>query len=117
MQSSSPKASKNGNGLLIPEDLPGLIHRGHAALTRSEPDSLKWVEVLFRKPTPGEFKMRVTRPNGRAEARPLRTIADLSRRLGNGVPSHDALAPVEVYGGIPFGARVSRARQARVWTR
>ena len=77
------KASKNGNGLLILKDLPGLIQKGHAALTTSEKDLLKWVGVFFRKPTPGEFMMRVRMPNGFANARQLHAIADLSRRLGN----------------------------------
>ena len=32
---SNTKASKKGNGLLIRDDLPGLIEKGHAALTNS----------------------------------------------------------------------------------
>ncbi len=37
------KASKGGDGLRIREDLPGLIERGHEALSQAEKDLLKWV--------------------------------------------------------------------------
>jgi hypothetical protein len=60
----SYKASKNGNGLRVLEDLPQMIERGAAALTPAEKELLKWVGVFFRKPTPGKFMMRVRMPNG-----------------------------------------------------
>jgi ferredoxin-nitrite reductase len=77
------KASKDGNALAIREDLPGIIARGHEGMTAAEKDLLKWLGVFFRKPTPGRFMMRIRMPNGFTNARQIRAIADVSRRMGN----------------------------------
>jgi len=77
------KASMNGDGLRIREELPRLIERGFESFTTAEKDLLKWLGVFFRRPTPGKFMMRIRMPNGFTSARQLRAIADLSRRLGN----------------------------------
>src|SRR6266704_2294101 len=79
------KASMSGDGLRILEHLPEIIARGAAALTPAEKDLLKWIGVFFRKPTPGKFMMRIRMPNGFVGSEQLRTIAELSRRLGNSV--------------------------------
>src|SRR6266436_5557962 len=79
------KASMNGDGLRIREHLPQIIERGAEALTPAEKELLKWIGVFFRKPTPGKFMMRIRMPNGFASSTQLRTIAELSRRLGNSV--------------------------------
>jgi ferredoxin-nitrite reductase len=79
------KAGKNGNALNIREDLSSILSRGHEAMTPAEKDLLKWLGVFFRKPTPGRFMMRIRMPNGFTNARQIRAIADLSRRLGNSV--------------------------------
>jgi len=77
------KASMGGDGLRILEHLPQIIDRGVDALTPAEKELLKWVGVFFRKPTPGKFMMRIRMPNGFVKSSQLRTIAELSRRLGN----------------------------------
>jgi ferredoxin-nitrite reductase len=77
------KASVGGDGLRVRDDLPRLIGQGYESLTTSEKDLLKWLGVFFRKPTPGKFMMRIRMPNGFTSSRQLRTIAGLSRRLGN----------------------------------
>jgi len=79
------KASMNGDGLRILEHLPKIIERGSETLTPAEKELLKWVGVFFRKPTPGKFMMRIRMPNGFAKGEQLRTIAELSRRLGNSI--------------------------------
>jgi len=79
----SYKASKGGDGLRIREDIPRLAREGWEALSAADKELLKWVGVFFRKPTPGEFMMRIRMPNGFATSEQLRAIADLSRRLGN----------------------------------
>jgi ferredoxin-nitrite reductase len=81
----SYKEALGGDPLRIREQMPRLIRKGHQRLTSAEKDLLKWLGVFYRKPTPGKFMMRVRMPNGLAWSRQLRTIADLSRRLGNGV--------------------------------
>jgi ferredoxin-nitrite reductase len=92
------KASKGGDGLRIREDLPKIIEQGHEVMTQAEKDLLKWVGVFFRNPTPGHFMMRIRMPNGLACAKQLRTIADLSRRLGNCVVDITTRQQVELRG-------------------
>jgi len=79
----SYKQSKGGDGLRIREDLPQFVHKGWESLTKADRELLKWVGIFFRNPTPGKFMMRIRMPNGFATGEQLRTIADLSRRLGN----------------------------------
>jgi len=92
------KAAKGGDGLRIREDLPNLIKQGHEAMTPAEKDLLKWVGVFFRKPTPGQFMMRIRMPNGFAKARQFRAIADLSQRLGNCVIDITTRQQIELRG-------------------
>src|SRR5260370_24761489 len=72
----------DGDGLRILDHLPQIIERGAEALTPAEKELLKWVGVFFRKPTPGKFMMRIRMPNRFSRSNQLRTIAELSRRLG-----------------------------------
>jgi len=92
------KASMDGNGLRILEYLPEIIQRGAAALTPAEKELLKWLGVFFRGPTPGKFMMRVRMPNGFATSEQLRTIAELSRRLGNSVMDITTRQQIELRG-------------------
>src|SRR5438309_8861412 len=78
------KETKDGNPLLIRDDLPQLISRGWESLSSADKELLKWIGVFFRKPTPGKFMMRIRMPNGFATSAQLVAIADLSKRLGNG---------------------------------
>jgi ferredoxin-nitrite reductase len=92
------KASMSGDGLRILDHLPQLIERGAAALTPAEKELLKWVGVFFRKPTPGKFMMRIRIPNGFVRSDQLRTIAELSRRLGNCVLDITTRQQIELRG-------------------
>ena len=92
------KASMNGDGLRIREYLPQIIERGAEALTPAEKELLKWIGVFFRKPTPGKFMMRIRMPNGFAKSEQLRTIAELSRRLGNSVLDITTRQQIELRG-------------------
>ncbi len=92
------KAGKGGDPLRIREDLPRLVEQGHESLTQAEKDLLKWVGVFFRKPTPGQFMMRIRIPNGFANSKQLRTIAELSRRLGNSVVDITTRQQIELRG-------------------
>src|SRR6266516_7714155 len=101
-QGSNPieeyKRSKQGDPLRIREDLPRLIVAGWEALSPSDKELLKWVGVFFRKPTPGKFMMRIRMPNGFATGTQLGTIADLSKRLGNGTVDVTTRQQVELRG-------------------
>ncbi len=92
------KASMDGDGLRILEHLPEIIQRGAAALTPAEKELLKWLGVFFRRPTPGKFMMRVRMPNGFATSGQLRTIAELSRRVGNSVMDITTRQQIELRG-------------------
>ena len=72
--------------------------QGPAALSPADKDLLKWVGVFFRKPTPGQFMMRVRMPNGFATSTQLRAIADISRRVGNGVLDITTRQQIELRG-------------------
>ena len=92
------KASMDGNGLRILEHLPEIIQRGAAALTPAEKELLKWLGVFVRRPTPGKFMMRVRMPNGFTTSAQLRTIAELSRSLGNSVMDITTRQQIELRG-------------------
>jgi ferredoxin-nitrite reductase len=94
----SCKASKGGDGLRIREDLPRFIREGWQSLSPADKDLLKWIGLFFRKPTPGRFMMRLRMPNGFATSEQLRTIAELSRRLGNNVLDITTRQQVELRG-------------------
>src|SRR5437764_1220499 len=94
----SYKASIGGDGLRILEQLPQIIERGRDALTPAEKELLKWLGVFYRRPTPGKFMMRIRMPNGFARAQQLRAIAELSRRLGNGVADITTRQQIELGG-------------------
>jgi ferredoxin-nitrite reductase len=92
------KASMNGDGLRILDHLPHILEKGAAALTPAEKELLKWVGVFFRKPTPGKFMMRIRMPNGFVRSDQLGSIAELSRRLGNGVLDITTRQQIELRG-------------------
>jgi len=92
------KASTWWNPLRIRENLPELIAKGPGGLVQADKDLLKWVGVFFRNPTPGKFMMRIRMPSGFATSEQLRTIAELSRRIGNGVLDITTRQQIELRG-------------------
>jgi ferredoxin-nitrite reductase len=92
------KASVNGDGLRVLEHIPQIIERGVESLTPAEKELMKWVGVFYRRPTPGKFMMRLRMPNGFAKSEQLRAIAELSRRLGNGVVDITTRQQIELRG-------------------
>lgn len=53
-------------------------------LTEDDKQRSKWQGLFFRKPTPGNFMLRLRLEAGRTNARQLRVIADLSDEFGKG---------------------------------
>ncbi|HVN03960.1 MAG TPA: hypothetical protein VMT86_06050 [Bryobacteraceae bacterium] len=92
------KSSKWWNPLRVRDELPEMIAKGAAELTPAEKDLLKWVGIFFRKPTPGQFMMRIRMPNGFAASAQLRAIADLSQRFGNGALDITTRQQIELRG-------------------
>ena len=92
------KASMDGDGLRILRRLPQIIQRGAESLTPAEKELLKWVGVFYRRPTPGKFMMRIRMPNGFVSGGQLRTLAELSRRVGNSVLDITTRQQIELRG-------------------
>jgi nitrite reductase (NADH) large subunit len=55
-----------------------------AEMTEDDKHRFKWHGLFFRKPTPGNFMLRLRLQGGRTSARQLRVIADLSDEFGKG---------------------------------
>ena len=53
-------------------------------LTEDDKQRAKWHGLFFRKPTPGNFMLRLRLEGGRTNARQLRVVADLSDEYGKG---------------------------------
>src|SRR5437773_8485545 len=77
-----------------------MIGRGVESLTPAEKELLKCVGIFYRRPTPGKFMTRIRMPNGFARSEQLRTIAELSRRLGNSVLDITTLANPDIVAQI-----------------
>ncbi|HTT33802.1 MAG TPA: ferredoxin--nitrite reductase [Methylomirabilota bacterium] len=92
------KTSLGGDGLRILEQLPQIIERSAESLTPAEKELLKWVGVFHRRPTPGKFMMRIRMANGFATGEQLRTIAELSRRIGDGIVDITTRQQIELRG-------------------
>ena len=92
------KASMGGDGLRILEHLPQIMERGADSLTPAQKEFLKWLGVFYRRPTPGKFMMRIRMPNGFARSEQFRAIAELSRRLGDGVVDITTRQQIELRG-------------------
>jgi ferredoxin-nitrite reductase len=79
------KAEKDGLDILQDIEALAAQHGGWETLDPGDRERLKWIGTFFRKPTPGLFMMRIRITNGQATAAQLCTLADIARRLGNGV--------------------------------
>jgi len=79
------KAEKDGLDILQEIEELAARHGGWETLDPGDRERLKWIGTFFRKPTPGQFMIRIRITNGQATAAQLRTLAELARRLGNGV--------------------------------
>jgi nitrite reductase (NADH) large subunit len=73
------------DGLDSLPDILGLAeHNNWAEMTEDDKQRAKWHGLFFRKPTPGNFMLRLRLEAGRTNARQFRVIADLSDEYGKG---------------------------------
>lgn len=79
------KAEKDGLDILDEIEELAARHGGWETMDPGDRERLKWIGTFFRKPTPGQFMMRIRITNGQATSVQLRTMAEVGRRLGNGV--------------------------------
>jgi nitrite reductase (NADH) large subunit len=77
------KQEKDGLDCL-PDILRLTPHNNWAEMTEDDKQRAKWHGLFFRKPTPGNFMMRLRLEGGRTNARQFRAIADLSDQHGKG---------------------------------
>lgn len=70
------------------DSLPDILrlspHNNWGEMTEDDKQRAKWHGLFFRKPTPGNFMMRLRLEAGRTNSRQFRTIADLSDEYGKG---------------------------------
>jgi ferredoxin-nitrite reductase len=79
------KAEKDGLDILQDIEELAAQHGGWETISPGDRERLKWIGTFFRKPTPGQFMMRIRITNGQATSAQLRTLEDIARRLGNQV--------------------------------
>ena len=79
------KAEKDGLDILEEIEELAANHGGWETLDPGDRDRLKWIGTFFRKPTPGQFMMRIRVTNGQTTSGQLRALAEIARRLGNSV--------------------------------
>src|SRR5262249_26251328 len=71
------------NGLDCLPDLERLMPTNNwAEMTEDDKQRAKWNGLFFRKPTPGNFMLRLRMDGGRSNSRQFRVIADLSDEYG-----------------------------------
>ena len=79
------KAEKDGLDILQEIEEIAAQHGGWETVDPGDRERLKWIGTFFRKPTPGQFMMRVRVTNGQVTSAQLRTLADIAANMGNGV--------------------------------
>ncbi len=79
------KAERNGLSIREEVDQLSAQHDGWETIDDWDRERLKWMGIFFRKLTPGLFMMRVRITAGQVTAVQLRTLAEIARRVGNGV--------------------------------
>lgn len=77
------KARKNGLDILE-EIAPLLSEDRWKDLTADQKDLIKWHGLFFRKPTPGQFMLRLRMNAGQSNSQQFRVVADLSDEFGKG---------------------------------
>ncbi len=78
------KAEKDGLDILDEIEELAAQHGGWETIDPGDRERLKWIGTFFRKPTPGQFMMRIRITNGQATSLQLSALAEIARRLGNG---------------------------------
>src|SRR5438093_444995 len=73
------------DGLDVTEDLARFAREGWKTIGDDDKESLKWVGVFLRRPTPGHFMMRVRMPNGILTTDQVRLLAQITRESGRSI--------------------------------
>jgi nitrite reductase (NADH) large subunit len=69
--------------------LPDILHLAQnnnwEQMSEDDKHRFKWLGLFFRKPTPGNFMLRLRMEAGQTNSRQLRVVADLSDEYGKGI--------------------------------
>ncbi|MPZ47916.1 MAG: hypothetical protein GEU75_01130 [Dehalococcoidia bacterium] len=79
------KAEKDGLDILDEIEELARQHDGWESIDADTRERLKWIGTFYRKPTPGEFMMRIRITAGQATSKQLRALATIASRQGNGI--------------------------------
>ncbi|MPZ49602.1 MAG: ferredoxin--nitrite reductase [Dehalococcoidia bacterium] len=79
------KAEKDGLDIQSEIEELAAQHGGWETMDAPTRERLKWIGTFYRKPTPGQFMMRIRITGGQATSDQLRALAAISRRQGNGI--------------------------------
>jgi ferredoxin-nitrite reductase len=79
------KAEKDGLDILNEVEALAREHGGWESMDAATRERLKWIGTFYRKPTPGQFMVRVRITGGQASSDQLRALAAIARSQGNGV--------------------------------
>ena len=109
------KAGKDGLDILEGIEELAATHGGWETLDPGDRDRLKWIGTFFRKPTPGQFMMRIRVTNGQTTSGQLRALAEIARRLGNSVLDITTWQQVQLR-AIKIGAVPEILEARRGWT-
>src|SRR5262249_10678782 len=77
------KEEKDGMDCM-PDILKLAENNDWAGMTEDDKHRAKWYGLFYRKPTPGNFMLRVRANGGQHTAEQLRVMADISDRYGKG---------------------------------
>src|SRR5690242_11555648 len=84
---SIEKLKAERNGLTILDEIEAIAaeHGGWETIDADTRERLKWIGTFYRKPTPGQFMMRIRITGGQATSAQLRALAKIAATQGNGV--------------------------------
>jgi ferredoxin-nitrite reductase len=84
---SIERLKAEAEGLDILDEIEALAaeHGGWESMDAVTRERLKWIGTFYRKPTPGQFMMRVRITGGQATSAQLRALATIANEQGNGI--------------------------------
>jgi len=84
---SIERLKAESDGLDIEAEIEELAarHGGWETMDAATRERLKWIGTFYRKPTPGQFMVRIRITGGQATSAQLRALATIGRDQGNGI--------------------------------
>jgi ferredoxin-nitrite reductase len=80
------------------EEIGAAVSGGRGRVSPGDADRLRWIGALLRRRAPGGFQMSIRGHGGCVSSHQLRTLADVSDRLGNGRARVTARQQIQISG-------------------